>query len=109
MKWLDELVVLWGEPRIHFSDVAMRDDNEQRYWKTGWTWFVKMDDGMVRNHSVGWYRYSSRTQVGGHHWKVSLSTHTPKPYVRLEFQDAEPPSDELMERLINLVDFKVTA
>lgn len=106
MTWIDDVVAVYGEPKIHGGPVELREEGNNRYHKTYWAWFPP-DRGLL-NHSVAferrsnWANFEERTTYDV--WTILIRSHdSRKPDI--EYASRVEPTDDLMRQLLDLTGF----
>jgi len=110
MSWVDDVVAVYGESKIHGGPVQMRDEGNTRYDKTYWVWFPESRGRL--NHNVAfekrshWANFETRTTYDV--WTIHIRTHdSRKPSI--EYNSRTEPTDELMRQLLDLTGFLADA
>jgi hypothetical protein len=100
MGWLDDVIAVYGKPRLRSNEpVRMRDD-EGIHEKSYWVWFPAN-----KNHHISIKRYVRESNNG--HWVVDIGSHLPD-MPSVCWRSRTEPDDELMDSLLDATGFLTT-
>lgn len=101
MTWVDDVVAVYGQPKLHGGPVTLRDEGNVPYRKTYWCWFPAN-----RNHHIAIieHRIVGSTDT---YWEIQMGSHL-RSMPRIEYTAYAEPTDELMRTLMGLVGFLST-